>query len=321
MQNFYQGRFAVAPMLDWTTKHCRVWHRQFSKFALLYTEMVTTQAIKFAKYDLLEWDENQGAVALQLGGCDAKDLAYCAKLGQAKGFAQINLNVGCPSSRVQNGQFGAILMGLPQMVQDGIKAMQDAVTIPVTVKHRLGIDEFDSYQFVYDFVAMLEPYCNEFIVHARKAWLNGLSPKENRSIPKINYDFVYRLKKDFPHLKISINGEITTLEQSLEHLNFVDGVMIGREAFSNPSILGSVDRLIFNEKTTDISPIQAIEKMLPYIEQELQKGIFLKYIIQPMIGAFKNCKGAKQWRQYLSENAYKAGADLKILENALKFVI
>jgi tRNA dihydrouridine synthase A len=319
-KNVYSGRFSVAPMLDWTTRHCRYFHRQFSQHALLYTEMITAPAILHAKYDLLEYDPAENPVALQLGGSNPKQLAHCAKLVEECGYAEVNLNVGCPSDRVQNGMFGACLMGKADLVADCIKAMQDAVQIPVTVKHRIGIDDLDSYEFLCDFIEKVQAYSNDFIVHARKAWLSGLSPKENREIPPLDYERVYQLKRDFPHLNISINGGIKTIEEIKYHLQFVDGVMVGREAYQNPSLLGEIDSQIFGENRPLVTAREAVEKMLPYIEKELAKGVYLNHIVRHMLGAFQNCKGARQWRRYLSENACKAGANVSVVEEALKFV-
>ncbi len=319
-KNFYSGRFSVAPMLDWTTRHCRYFHRQFSQHALLYTEMITAPAIIHAKYDLLEYNPAENPVALQLGGSDPKQLAHCAKLVEERGYAEVNLNVGCPSDRVQNGMFGACLMGKADLVADCIKAMQDAVQIRVTVKHRIGIDDLDSYEFLYDFIEKVQPYSNDFIVHARKAWLSGLSPKENREIPPLDYERVYQLKRDFSHLNISINGGIKTIEEIKHHLQFVDGVMVGREAYQNPSLLGEIDSQIFGENRPLATAREAVEKMLPYIEKELAKGVYLNHIVRHMLGAFQNCKGARQWRRHLSENACKPGANVSIVEDALKFV-
>ncbi|RDF08842.1 tRNA dihydrouridine(20/20a) synthase DusA [Haemophilus paraphrohaemolyticus] len=319
-KNVYSGRFSVAPMLDWTTRHCRYFHRQFSQHALLYTEMITAPAIIHAKYDLLEYNPAENPVALQLGGSDPKQLAHCAKLVEERGYAEVNLNVGCPSDRVQNGMFGACLMGKADLVADCIKAMQDAVQIPVTVKHRIGINDLDNYEFLCDFIEKVQPYSNDFIVHARKAWLSGLSPKENREIPPLDYERVYQLKRDFSHLNISINGGIKTIEEIKHHLQFVDGVMVGREAYQNPSLLGEIDSQIFGENRPLVTAREAVEKMLPYIEKELAKGVYLNHIVRHMLGAFQNCKGARQWRRHLSENACKAGANISVMEDALKFV-
>ncbi len=319
--HFYRGRFSVAPMLDWTTRHCRYFHRQFSRHALLYTEMITTGAIIHAKYDHLEFSLTENPVALQLGGSDPSQLAQCAKMAEMRGYHEINLNVGCPSDRVQNGMFGACLMAKADLVAHCVKAMQAVVNIPITVKTRIGIDEFDSYEFLCDFVQKIhEAGCQEFIIHARKAWLSGLSPKENREIPPLNYERVYQLKRDFPHLLISINGGIKTIDEMQQHLKYVDGVMVGREAYQNPSLLGYIDQALFDPTSPIISAKEAVEKMFPYIETQLSQGVYLNHIVRHMLGAFQHCKGARQWRRHLSENAHKTGADLKVVEAALSFV-
>lgn len=319
--HFYRGRFSVAPMLDWTTRHCRYFHRQFSQHALLYTEMVTSQAIIHAKYDHLAFDVAENPVAIQLGGSDPEQLRHCAKLAEERGYVEVNLNVGCPSDRVQNGMFGACLMAKADLVADCVTAMQSAVNIPVTVKTRIGIDELDSYEFLCDFVEKVKNTgCHELIVHARKAWLSGLSPKENREIPPLDYERVYQLKRDFPDLLISINGGIKTIEEMKTHLQYVDGVMVGREAYQNPSLLGGIDNALFDENAPIITARQAVEKMLPYIESQLSQGVYLNHITRHMLGAFQNCKGARQWRRYLSENAHKQGAGIEVVETALNFV-
>ncbi|MFC0323478.1 tRNA dihydrouridine(20/20a) synthase DusA [Gallibacterium melopsittaci] len=318
---FYRGRFAVAPMLDWTTRHCRFFHRQFSRHSLLYTEMVTAPAIIYAKYDHLIFEPEELPVALQLGGSDPQQLAHCAKLAEQRGYSEINLNVGCPSDRVQNGFFGACLMAKADLVAECIDAMQKVVQIPVTVKTRIGIDDLDSYEFLCEFVEKVaNTGCQDFIIHARKAWLSGLSPKENREIPPLDYSRVYQLKRDFSQLKISINGGIKTIEEIKQHLQFVDGVMVGREVYQNPSLLGYIDQALFDEKAAIISPIDAVEKMFPYVERELIKGTPLGQITRHMLGAFQNVRGARQWRRHLSENAHKAGAGIEVLQQALDFV-
>ncbi|HBO38989.1 MAG TPA: tRNA dihydrouridine(20/20a) synthase DusA [Pasteurellaceae bacterium] len=319
--HFYHGRFAVAPMLDWTTRHCRYFHRQFSQYALLYTEMVTAPAIIHAKYDHLDFDLAENPLVLQLGGSDPEQLQYCAKLGEQRGYREINLNVGCPSDRVQNGMFGACLMAKADLVAECVRRMQDMVDIPVTVKIRLGIDDLDSYEFLVDFVQKVQQAnCQDFIVHARKAWLSGLSPKENREIPPLDYERVYQLKRDFPTLRISINGGIKTIEEMQSHLQHVDGVMVGREAYHNPSLLGYVDQALFDPQCPVVTPRRAVENMFPYIERQLSQGVYLSRIVSHMLGAFQNCKGARQWRRYLSENAHKSGAGVEVVKMALDFV-
>lgn len=314
------NKFSVAPMLDWTDRHCRYFHRILTKQSLLYTEMVTTGAILFGKGDYLTFNAEEHPVSLQLGGSDPVSLAKCAKLAEQRGYDEINLNVGCPSDRVQNGMFGACLMGNATLVADCIKAMQDAVTIPVTVKHRIGIDQQDSYEFVCHFIETIMPYCQTFIVHARKAWLSGLSPKENREVPPLDYERVYQLKRDYPELVIAINGGITSLEQIKIHLQHVDGVMVGREAYQNPMLLSKIDQQIFAKDHAITNPISAIEQLFPYIELELAKGTQLNHIMRHTLGIFNGKKGAKQWRRYLSENAHKKGAGLEVVEKALSFI-
>ncbi|MFC0309373.1 tRNA dihydrouridine(20/20a) synthase DusA [Gallibacterium trehalosifermentans] len=318
---FYRGRFSVAPMLDWTTRHCRFFHRQFSRHSLLYTEMITAPAIIYAKYDHLVFQPEELPVALQLGGSDPQQLAHCAKLAEQRGYSEINLNVGCPSDRVQNGFFGACLMAKADLVAECVDAMQKVVQIPVTVKTRIGIDDFDSYEFLYQFIEKVaNTGCQDFIIHARKAWLSGLSPKENREIPPLDYARVYQLKRDFPQLKISINGGIKTIAEMKKHLQFVDGVMVGREVYQNPALLGLIDQALFDEVAAIVSPIEAVEKMFPYIEQELSQGTPLGQITRHMLGAFQNVRGARQWRRHLSENAHKANAGIEVLQQALNFV-
>lgn len=314
------NKFSVAPMLDWTDRHCRYFHRILTKQSLLYTEMVTTGAILFGKGDYLTFNAQEHPVSLQLGGSDPVSLAKCAKLAEQRGYDEINLNVGCPSDRVQNGMFGACLMGNATLVADCIKAMQDAVTIPVTVKHRIGIDQQDSYEFVCQFIETIMPYCQTFIVHARKAWLSGLSPKENREVPPLDYERVYQLKRDYPELVIAINGGITSLEQIKIHLQHVDGVMVGREAYQNPMLLSEIDQQIFAKDHAITNPISAIEQLFPYIEVELAKGTQLNHIMRHTLGIFNGKKGAKQWRRYLSENAHKKGAGLEVVKKALSFI-
>lgn len=315
-------RFSVAPMLDWTDRHCRYFHRLLTKQTLLYSEMVTTGAIIHGKADYLAYSEQDHPVVLQLGGSDPKILADCAKLGQQRGYNEINLNIGCPSDRVQNGRFGACLMGEADLVADCIKAMNDGVSIPVTVKTRIGIDSHDSYEFLCDFVDTIanKGGCHIFIIHARKAWLSGLSPKENREVPPLNYPRVYQLKRDFPQLTIVINGGITTLEDAADHLKYVDGVMIGREAYQNPAILAEVDRKLFDPQAAITDKVAVIKALYPYIEQELSRGARLGHITRHILGLFQGTPGARQWRRYLSEHAHQPRADAAVVERALSFV-
>jgi len=316
---YVSNRFSVAPMLDWTDRHCRYFLRQLTQHSLLYTEMVTTGAIIHGKGDYLAYSEEEHPVALQLGGSDPHDLAHAARLAEARGYDEINLNVGCPSDRVQNGRFGACLMADAALVADCMKAMKDVVSIPVTVKTRIGIDEQDSYAFLCDFIGTVaeQGQCGTFVIHARKAWLSGLSPKQNREIPPLDYPRVYQLKKDFPHLTLALNGGIKTLDEAQQHLNFLDGVMVGREAYQNPGMLVDVDRQLFGSTSPAVDCVAAVEAMYPYIERELAQGTYLGHITRHMLGLFQGVPGARQWRRHLSENAHKPGADIKVLEQAL----
>ena len=320
--NYPMQRFSVAPMLDWTDRHCRYFHRLLSGQTLLYTEMITTGAILFGKGNYLAYSQEEQPVALQLGGSDPQALAECAKRAEELGYNEVNLNAGCPSDRVQNGRFGACLMAEPELVADCVKAMKSAVSIPVTVKTRIGIDDSDSYEFLQRFIQIVSEQggCDNFTLHARKAWLSGLSPKENREIPPLDYPRVYQVKQDFPHLTVSINGGIKTLDEAKAHLMHVDGVMMGREAYQNPGILAEVDRELFGTRTDALDVVSVIEAMYPYIENELSQGTYLGHITRHMLGIFQGIPGARQFRRHLSENAHKAGADVEVLRQALTFV-
>ncbi len=306
-------------MLDWTDRHCRYFHRLLSSQTLLYTEMVTTGAIIHGKGDFLAYNEEEHPVALQLGGSNPADLARCAKLAQERGYDEINLNVGCPSDRVQNGRFGACLMAEPDLVAQCVAAMKEVVDIPVTVKTRIGIDDQDSYEFLTNFVTLVSETggCEQFTIHARKAWLSGLSPKENREIPPLDYPRAYQLKQDFPHLIIAVNGGVKTLAEAKEHLQHLDGVMIGREAYQSPYLLAEVDQQIFGLDTPVKKRSQVVQEMYPYIEQQLAQGSYLGHITRHMLGLFQNMPGARQWRRHISENAHKAGAGIEVVEQAL----
>ena len=311
-------KFSIAPMLDWTDKHCRYFHRLLSQHAVLYTEMVTTGAIIHGSGDYLAFNEEEHPVVLQLGGSEPADMAHCAKLAEQRGYDALNINVGCPSDRVQNGMFGACLMAQPQRVADCIKAMQDVVSIPVTVKTRIGIDDSDDYQFLQDFVATVaDAGCRQLIIHARKAWLKGLSPKENREVPPLNYPRVHQLKREFPTLNISINGGIKTLQQAHEQLQYLDGVMVGREAYTNPMLLSEVDSLIYGAAGNGRTPEQVVLAMLPYIEQQMQQGARFWHIARHMLGLFQGLPGARQWRRLLSEQGHLADAKPELLLQAL----
>lgn len=307
-------------MLDWTDKHCRYFHRILTKQTLLYTEMVTTGAILFGKGNYLDFNVDEHPIALQLGGSDPNALAQCAKLAQNHGYDEVNLNVGCPSDRVQNGMFGACLMGNADLVAKCVASMQEQIDIPVTVKTRIGIDDLDSYAFLCQFIETVLPYTYTFIVHARKAWLSGLSPKENREVPPLDYERVYQLKRDYPNLTIAINGGVKTIDEIKHHLNYVDSVMVGREAYQNPMLLAQIDSQIFGLDTQPIDPIAAIRCLYPYIEQQLLQGAQLNHIMRHTLGIFNGQKGAKQWRRYLSENAHKKGAGIEVVEHALNFI-
>lgn len=306
-------------MMDWTDRHCRMFHRTLSGNTLLYSEMVTTGALIFGDKDRhLVYNQGEHPVALQLGGSDPVDLAKCAKMAEEYGYDEVNLNVGCPSDRVQNNMIGACLMEYPEKVKDCMSAMLDAVNIPVTIKHRLGIDELDSDEHLHHFVNTVKSSgCNTFIVHARKAILQGLSPKENRDIPPLQYERVYQLKQAFPDLEIIINGGIKSLEECQNHLQFVDGVMMGREAYQNPYLLADVDNRLYDANSSVISRIEAVEAYLPYIEEQLKQDVYLNHISRHMLGIFHGMPGGKQFRRLISEQAYKPGAGIEVIQQAL----
>lgn len=315
-------RFSIAPMLDWSNHHCRFFWRLLTRQALLYTEMVTTGALIHGDRErFLRFNPEEHPVALQLGGSDPSDLARCARWAQDWGYDEVNLNCGCPSDRVQSGMFGACLMARPGLVADCVKAMRDACELPVTVKHRIGIDNMESYGELTDFIApVAEAGCEVFIVHARKAWLQGLSPKENREIPPLIYPWVYQLKRDFPELVIVLNGGIETVEQCQQHLQHVDGVMIGREAYQNPWMLAQVDSALFGMDNTAESRDDVIAGLLPYVEQQLTQGTHLNHITRHILGLYQSVPGARKFRRHLSENAYKKEAGLEVLTEAFRLV-
>lgn len=319
----FAHRLSVAPMLDWTDRDFRFMARLISKHTLLYTEMVTTGAILHGDAErFLAHDAAEYPLALQLGGSDPADLAACAKLAEKAGYQEVNLNVGCPSDRVQNGRFGACLMAEPKLVADGVRAMKDAVSIPVTVKTRLGIDDHDDYPFLQQFIShCVDADVDMLILHARKAWLKGLSPKENRDKPPLMYERVYQAKTDFPDLHIDINGGIMTLDEAQQHLQQVDGVMIGRAIYHNPYLLAEADEQIFADAQPVLSRQAVVEAMLPYIEQRMKEGRPIKSITRHMLGLFQGQKGAKAWRRHLSENAHLPGAGLEVIEAALSKVL
>ncbi|KMY86147.1 tRNA dihydrouridine synthase A [Candidatus Paraburkholderia calva] len=311
-------RVSVAPMVDWTDRHCRSLHRLVSRHTWLYTEMVTTGALLYGDVARhLAFTPAEAPVALQLGGSEPADLAKSAKLGEQWGYDEINLNCGCPSKRVQRGAFGACLMKEPTLVADCVKAIRDAVSVPVTVKHRIGVDAIEEYEFVRDFVGTVaDAGCEMFIVHARNAILKGLSPKENREIPPLKYYYAYRLKRDFPHLEISINGGIKTLDEVEEHLKHVDGVMLGREAYHNPFVLADVDARFYG--TATIAPMrEEIEAgLIEYARAELARSTYLGAVTRHALGLYRGVAGARGWRRVLSDSRRLATGDLSVFDEA-----
>lgn len=315
--------FSVAPMMEWTDRHFRYFARLMSQHTLLYTEMVTTGAIIHGGNTdrFLAYNDEEHPIALQLGGSNPEELAKCVEIADQYEYDEINLNVGCPSDRVQNNMIGACLMGHADLVKECLSTMQATTTTPITIKHRIGIDDFDSYEFLHQFVDTVQQSgCKTFIVHARIALLEGLSPKENREIPPLKYDYVYRLKKDFPDLEIIINGGIQTIEECKTHLEHVDGIMIGREAYQRPWLLSKIDEHLYNEQAFSKTRHDIIRDMFPYIERQLSQGQKLHYITRHILGLFHGQPGGKQFRRYLSENAFKPEADITTLESALKHV-
>ncbi len=311
-------------MMDWTDRHCRYFHRLLTKRALLYSEMITADAILHGDQDrLLGFSAEEHPVALQLGGCDPAKLARATKIGVDYGYDEINLNIGCPSDRVQSGRFGACLMAEPDLVADCVGAMIHAAgsAIPVTVKCRIGIDDQDSEAALEHFVtAVAAAGCTSFIIHARKAWLKGLSPKENRDVPPLDYDRVYRLKAAHSELLISINGGITTLDQTADHLAKVDGVMIGRAAYQNPWMLAQVDREIFGDPDTGVTRADIIEQLLPYAQRHIASGGGLHAITRHILGLYAGQPRARKFRRHIAENACRAGAGIEVLRDAANLV-
>jgi tRNA-dihydrouridine synthase A len=313
-------RISVAPMMDWTDRHCRYFLRLLSRRARLYTEMITEQAILHGRAErLLAYDPAEHPLALQLGGSDPAHLAACAKVGERFGYDEINLNVGCPSDRVQEGRFGACLMAEPELVARCVAAMRDAVNVPVTVKTRIGIDEKDSYEELARFVSLVSAAgCDTLILHARKAWLKGLSPKENREIPPLRYDVALRLKQDFPSLRVVLNGGVRDLDQAENHLRNFDAVMLGRAAYENPYLLAEADRRLHGEAGETPTRGEIVERLKPYIEAELARGTRLHAITRHILGLFQGVRGGRAWRRHLSENASRPGAGMEVLEAALR---
>lgn len=311
--------FCVAPMLDWTDRHERFFLRLISRHAVLYSEMVTTGAILHGDRDrFLAFNEAEHPLVLQLGGSDPQALAECTRIADDYGYDEVNLNVGCPSDRVKSGSFGACLMAQPKLVADCVAAMQEVVDIPITVKHRIGIDDRDSWDELCEFVETIaQAGCNVFIVHARKAWLQGLSPKENREIPPLSYETVHKLKQSYPQLQFIINGGFTDLQSARQQLQFVDGVMMGREVYNNPYILADVDRLFYDEGHEVPTRREVMEQLFSYVETELIKGTRLHAITRHILGLFPGVPGSRAFRRYISENATKKDAGLEVLQQAL----
>lgn len=313
-------RLSVAPMMAWTDRFCRNFHRQFSRDARLYTEMLTTSALIHGDAPKhLRFDKIEHPVALQLGGSDPDALARCAEMGEQFGYDEINLNCGCPSDRVQTGCFGAVLMKDAPLVARGVRAMRAATSKPVTVKHRIGVDDLEGYDFLRSFVeTVAEAGCDTFVVHARKAWLSGLSPQENREIPPLDYPMVYRLKQDYPQLTIVINGGIKTVADSQKHLKHVDGVMIGREVYDNPFLLAELQAVLFDgEEEPLLDRTAFLENYIPFVEAELRAGTPLVRIARHILGLYRGQPGGRAFRRVLSEKAHRPGAGLDVLRHAV----
>ncbi len=320
MNTAISHRVCVAPMMDYTDRHFRYLIRLMSRYVRLYTEMLTTGALLHAdprRY--LEFDSAEHPLALQVGGSDPRELARCARLAADFKFDEINLNVGCPSDRVQSGRFGVCLMTEPQLVADCVAAMRAAADIPVTIKTRIGVDEQDSYEQLAAFVDNVQAAgCRIFIIHARKAWLHGLSPKQNREIPPLRYATVRRLKRDFPQLTLVVNGGIQTLEAMQAHLATLNGVMIGREAVANPYLFADVDRLYFDAQANVLTREQLLQAWMPYVDAQLACGVPLAHMTRHALGLFKGCPGARQWRRHISERCVQPGADFHCVLDALR---
>ncbi|WP_303760843.1 tRNA dihydrouridine(20/20a) synthase DusA [Alcanivorax jadensis] len=312
-------RLSVAPMMDWTTRDYRFLARLITRHTLLYTEMVVAQAILRGDRDrFLAFNDEEHPVALQLGGCEPQDLAEAARIAEQYGYDEINLNVGCPSDRVQQGKIGAILMAEPELVGQCVEAMQAAVSVPVTVKTRIGIDDQDDYDFLYRFVTRMEQAgCTSLTIHARKAILSGLSPKENREIPPLIYQRAYAIKQAFPHMEIVLNGGIKTLEEVHEHMGEVDGVMIGREAYQNPYFLADADRIVFADDHPVPSRREVAEQFLPYVERRYALGHAPKHSLRHILNLFQGEPGARRFRRHLSENMHKPDTTPQVLMDAL----
>jgi tRNA-dihydrouridine synthase A len=312
-------RLSIAPMLDWTDRHCRYFLRLVTRRTLLYTEMVTTGALIHGdRARHLDFDPAERPLALQLGGSDPHEMAECARFAADWGYDEVNVNVGCPSDRVQNGRFGACLMAEPETVAACVAEMKSAVDLPITVKTRIGIDDRDSYEELVDFVGQVtRAGCDALVVHARKAWLQGLSPRENREIPPLRYDVVLQLKRDFPDLPMAINGGIQSLEAAKQFLDSLDGVMIGREAYQNPWMLAEADRLIFGDDTPTRTRHEVLAGYVDYAERKLREGVPLGAMSRHILGLFQGRPGARAWRRHISERAHLPGAGVEVLTAAL----
>lgn len=313
-------RLSVAPMMDWTDRYDRVFLRGLTSQTLLYTEMVVTGAILFGKRErFLDFDAIEHPLALQLGGSDPDDLATCARIAEDWGYDEVNLNVGCPSDRVSAGRFGACLMAEPELVARCIKTMQDATSLPVTIKHRIGIDDLDSYDHLRRFVdTVAASGCTTFVVHARKAWLSGLSPKQNREVPPLRHDVVHDLKRDYPHLEIILNGQLQSIPDCLEKKKDLDGCMIGRAAYETPYILAEADSLIYGMDSPVPSRDDAVMRFLPHVERFLADGVPLNRMTRHILGLFHGCPGGRRWRRVLSEKAHLPGAGTEVILEALE---
>lgn len=319
MNTSLSHRVAVAPMMDYTDRHFRYFIRLMSRHTRLYTEMLTTGALLHGDpRRFLEFHGAEHPLALQLGGSEPAQLAACARIAADFAYDEVNLNAGCPSDRVQRGRFGACLMNEPKLVKECVSAMRAAAPLPVTVKTRIGVDERDSYPELVDFIGTAaEGGCDTFIIHARKAWLKGLSPKENREIPPLRYDVAAALKRDFPALTIVVNGGVQTLEAMERHLGAFDGVMVGREAVSNPYLFADVDHRFFDPAAPVLSRTEVLNAWLPYLAAQLQEGVPLQRMTRHALGLFHGCPGARQWRRHLSEEGTRLGADLGVLQEAV----
>ncbi len=315
-------KFSIAPMMDWSDRHCRYFWRLLSQHSVLYTEMVVSGALIHGdRKRFLQYNDEEHPIALQVGGHDPKDLAQCAAMAEEWGYDEINLNCGCPSDRVQSGKIGAILMAEPELVAKCVREMRKACNIPVTLKHRIGIDDMEDYEDMKRFVAITaEAGCETFIVHARKAWLKGLSPKENREVPPLKYELVYQLKEEFPELEIIINGGIKTTEQSKSLLQHVDGVMIGREAYNNPYFLRDIDQAIFDGPEHALTRRSVMERYIDYCEVQLEKGSRLNHMSRHILGLYLGQPRARLFRRHITENSPKPGATTEILREALAIV-